>query len=878
MNTTFFKCARKKCEKQYQTLASLKRHQKEAHGQLYSPIKVCSGLACTNCGKECASARSLAQHSRWCSNRPVKKAVKQSTKLNSRYWTNVEHYYFLSAIQKFGTHDYNAIADTVGTKDRKQVDSHMVKYRLSLKNNKPMKVIDLSKDSKFAPYDHLRTLEYLNLNTEEEEQEESTDDSDVCFGPDDLEEPTSFKSVPKIRKNIKPLSIPSENWNIAASMFTNLKEVEAVFSFPIAKCTDAEWLHFEKSLYHLESEIHSLFTKLSAPAKPTTTNFFLEASANAKICRKTVKILAKISAYRALNKDFSYWTSKLPQEIRSLLPDFTSADWPDKWSNVRKIAARALSKALRKKRISVKIDEDINLQKLFNLNRPKAINRVLGTSKPTQCTMNADAVESYYSSIYKKPPDINNNPKWARDITWPTQCSFLDNFGHPVTLEEIDHQIKRMKNCSTPGIDGLPYEVWKKLPCTLLLKHIFEICRINARIPSRWNISKTILLFKKGDTNDITNWRPISLQITLYKLFAATIAKRLMVHSYKFGTITNNQKGFLKASGCHEHTFVLKSILEDVKRKHKSINLVWYDLKNAFGTVPHQVIAWAAHKLNVPTYITELVHNIYAASYSFIALKDYNTRLIPMHCGIKQGCPLSPLLFNLCMDPLLRLLNATPGYTFANGSTISALAYADDLVHIAEFSYDAIKQKIIVEKWIFWARLSISISDLNTNQIASKCAFLSLSYASGSIQSIDLDITVENVKIPVMDKSNLYHYLGTDIGIHKSSIKFHDKVLQDAKLIADSGLKIWQKILALKVWCMTKFPFHLANTFSGIKECEKFDIGFRTIIKRMLSLPTCTNSDFFYTPATHGGLGFLPLKEEHSCQLVVVLYYYSSCL
>jgi len=67
----------------------------------------------------------------------------------------------------------------------------------------------------------------------------------------------------------------------------------------------------------------------------------------------------------------------------------------------------------------------------------------------------------------------------------------------------------------------------------------------------------------RGEESDLGNWRPICLQNTLYKIYAATIARRIADWALEENVINTAQKGFLPYEGCFEHTFLLRSCMED---------------------------------------------------------------------------------------------------------------------------------------------------------------------------------------------------------------------------------------------------------------------------------------------------------------------------
>ena len=102
--------------------------------------------------------------------------------------------------------------------------------------------------------------------------------------------------------------------------------------------------------------------------------------------------------------------------------------------------------------------------------------------------------------------------------------------------------------------------------------------------------------------------------------------------------------------------------------------VVWLDIKNAFGFVSQEVMWTMMGRLGIPHKFTRLCKAVYESNWA-----GY-TRRIPLRVGIKQGCPLSPLLCNLAMEGLLPALTALDsGVTVKNGTKVKHLVYADDL-------------------------------------------------------------------------------------------------------------------------------------------------------------------------------------------------------
>ena len=190
-------------------------------------------------------------------------------------------------------------------------------------------------------------------------------------------------------------------------------------------------------------------------------------------------------------------------------------------------------------------------------------------------------------------------------------------------MDEIEQQLKRLPSNSSPGPDGVPYKIWKTVEGSkITLKQIFTICLFNKRTPQSWKKSSTILIYKKGYKKEPSNWRPISLHSTIYKIYTAILARRLAEWAICEKKISPAQKGFLPYEGCFEHSFMLWNVLEDSKRLCKNIRIVFLDLENAFGSVPHEEIWEVMHQLGVLANFRDICREIYTNSSHKVRTKE----------------------------------------------------------------------------------------------------------------------------------------------------------------------------------------------------------------------------------------------------------------
>ena len=142
----------------------------------------------------------------------------------------------------------------------------------------------------------------------------------------------------------------------------------------------------------------------------------------------------------------------------------------------------------------------------------------------------------------------------------------------------------------------------------------FAIVDSRWAVPTSWKRSTTVLIYKKCPESEPQNWRPISLQCTIYKVRAAVLAHCLASWALDNKAIHPAQNGFLQYEGCAEHSFLLRSVLEDSKIRNKNVTIVWLDLRNAFGSVQYATMWSMMHQLGIPTSFRKLYENIYSGS------------------------------------------------------------------------------------------------------------------------------------------------------------------------------------------------------------------------------------------------------------------------
>ena len=101
---------------------------------------------------------------------------------------------------------------------------------------------------------------------------------------------------------------------------------------------------------------------------------------------------------------------------------------------------------------------------------------------------------------------------------------------------------------------------------------------------------------------------------------------------------------------------ILQQVIKQQRKRRKEYNLVFIDLAKAFDTVSHKSIKKGLQRKGVPEEVIETIMGMYTHATTTLTVGGKSTRKIQINAGVKQGCPLSPLLFNLVIDELLEKL------------------------------------------------------------------------------------------------------------------------------------------------------------------------------------------------------------------------------
>ena len=140
------------------------------------------------------------------------------------------------------------------------------------------------------------------------------------------------------------------------------------------------------------------------------------------------------------------------------------------------------------------------------------------------------------------------------------------------------------------------------------------------------------------------------------------------------------QKALLPGiNGCVEHIIVMDEIIRTAGLSKKTLHVTWFDLADAFGSVPHSLIFNSLERAHIPEIIQNYLKCQYQNTQSVVSTKSFKSEPFSFKRGVLQGDPLSPIIFLLAFNPVIKSLQAEKNLGFQlDGKNVITLPYADD--------------------------------------------------------------------------------------------------------------------------------------------------------------------------------------------------------
>jgi hypothetical protein len=271
-----------------------------------------------------------------------------------------------------------------------------------------------------------------------------------------------------------------------------------------------------------------------------------------------------------------------------------------------------------------------------------------------------------------------------------------EGLNRPITEGEVAEALKHLSNNKSAGVDGIPAELLTHdrepgVPIDVAIRallrpvtHAFNKV-FTGQYPADWATCTLTPVYKgKGNQHECNNYRGIAVSTALAKLFSLVVLRRMDTWSEETGRRAAGQAGFRKGRSTEDGVFVLQHSIE-VSRAHqgpdKRLYVAFIDFEKAYDSVDRDLLWRVIEGMGVHGTMLQCLKNMHAAIMLQVKENGELGEPFKAELGVKQGDPLSPLLFGLLIDRLEGYLVSEcegKGLQVAE-ALLQALLYADDL-------------------------------------------------------------------------------------------------------------------------------------------------------------------------------------------------------
>lgn len=322
-------------------------------------------------------------------------------------------------------------------------------------------------------------------------------------------------------------------------------------------------------------------------------------------------------------------------------------------------------------------------------------------------------VNTYFANIGKTlAEDITQQNKELNNIP----SNLLSNQMSSLVFLATDHKeifnvVLNLKSKSAPGWDNIQTNFLKLSSHVLIpiICHLVNLCLDQGIFPKIFKQSIITPVYKGGDRDDVSNYRPISVLPSISKVLEKIINKRLLGYLDKYNIISKHQYGFRQGVSTEDAVTALSNLIVNHVDKGRKCITVFLDLKKAFDTVSVPILVHKLENIGVRGVPLALLIDYLHERKQRVKIGGFESEDVPINYGVPQGSVLGPTLF-------LTYINDLCDLEIQHGNIFS---YADDTAIIfTGTSWDDVKDKAEkglekVAKWLKLNLLTLNVSKTN---------------------------------------------------------------------------------------------------------------------------------------------------------------------
>jgi hypothetical protein len=428
-----------------------------------------------------------------------------------------------------------------------------------------------------------------------------------------------------------------------------------------------------------------------------------------------------------------------------------------------------------------------------------------------------NALNSFYKKLYNNDMvDKNLFEEYTSDCT--LEESDKASLEGNIALEECKEALLEMPNNKSPGLDGFTIEFYKKfwnILGPIYLNCITEIFKSGEMSHDQKN--GIISLIPKGDKNPryIKNWRPISLLNVDYKILTKVLANR--IKKVLPTIIHQDQTAYVKDRQIGQNIRVVQDLIDFCKTFNIDGALLLIDFEKAFDSISWDFLQHALKEFGFGEGFRRWVKIIYSNISSHVQNNGHISERFDLGRGIRQGCPVSPYLFIVCVELLASKIRANEEIEGLKIGQVEhkVLQFADDTVLLLKNKKSIIKSLEMLKIFGKSSGLKMNIDKTELFRLGESLPF-----------------NVNDLKLKWVSE---FRYLGIQFCDNKLDMEFKnfrhrlDNMRNLLRIWKQRDLSLKGKVVIIKSLAMAQLIYPMSMLFSPkwvVKEAEKYFYDF----------------------------------------------------